>query len=276
MADADCLTKFVDGLEFWLSWLPDRHRHALAQLVIGALPDPQPEPDAVGNLLGELKTGSSVARTEIRTRFGVLPNDRVTSLVEACESWLARVVKPTESRNIRIALRKRHARDLPAQRDALIEAIGGVFYDGLPVDDRTRDMVSVLVTEHLRTRGSGLTIATALEALPAYAVTRIRYALDRGPHIGRRHQSLSGWAGWLPGRSGDGPSEKLAAKDEAAAIAAAVARLPAAYQTIIRLRLEGLGFEHIAASMGAPQSTVYRWYRNALGRLAERLARPDG
>jgi RNA polymerase sigma-70 factor (ECF subfamily) len=95
----------------------------------------------------------------------------------------------------------------------------------------------------------------------------------------RREKSLAGHDSDLPGSDrlaayDPEPLDVLMALERAAALAAAVARLPVRYREVVRLRnQDGLPFDEIGARLGLSGDAAQKLWSRAVGRLGQNLGK---
>ena len=146
----------------------------------------------------------------------------------------------------------------------------------LPSDDAARDAVSEAMTRAVRSvgryRGEGAGFDAWLSGIVRHVVLDAQRARGR-----RRHGSPS--SGALPDVASTeaGPEERLLGSLEATAVRAAFARLSAADQELLELRVVlGLSSEEAAQVLGKRAGAVRMAQARALDRLRALLAEVDG
>jgi RNA polymerase sigma-70 factor (ECF subfamily) len=87
-----------------------------------------------------------------------------------------------------------------------------------------------------------------------------------------RLKPLPDGSGEQPAGSSSGPDAKVAHREDAARLLAAIERLPEDYRMVIDLRnLKELPFEHVAQRMGRSSAAVRKLWTRAMDRLRQEL-----
>jgi RNA polymerase sigma factor (sigma-70 family) len=273
----------VSKLTELITWLPQYARQELHRFA-NELPATQAvrRLSSVAKWLDALSSyrnleGRPDVQTELVEEFRTAwPHNQIDSwfqLLDVFDQWMADRFVRKEFSNIRYILRKRVGRFSNDVGDVLFSAITELALDSSLDTNDQEGLVKVFrVLSNQRPMAS--TISGVLSVIPHMRprlVFLLRRTIDRITRSSRNDVGFSYNDAEALADRRVGPLQQVEDREFVHKLAEAIEALPLPHQQVLRARLSGLTYQMIAQVLGAPMTSVYRIYKEAITKLLPRL-----